>query len=176
MLAASFVLPQHGWITPARRTLSAVCQASTPDVPGGGGEQGDPRGPRPADHRRKTISSQASQAVEQHVKVPPWQRSSAPCASLGQPGPSLGARPLPGCSNTAAFDQAGRLRQLVAILLRRAGQHGRPGGQALDPLQEERREGQRRTRRATAQAHARRHRDGRPGQRPPCLVRVRVRG
>ena len=77
LLAASFVLPQHGWITPARRTLSAVCQASTPDVPGGGGEQGDPRGPRPADHRRKTISSQASQAVEQHVKVPPWQRPSS---------------------------------------------------------------------------------------------------
>ena len=77
LFAASFVLPQHGWITPARRTLSAVCQASTPDVSGGGGEQGDPRGPKPADHRRKTISSQASQAVEQHVKVPPWQRPSS---------------------------------------------------------------------------------------------------
>jgi hypothetical protein len=64
LLVASFVLPQHGLIAPARRSLSVVCQAPTPDVSDGAGEQGDPRGAKPADHRRQTIASQASQAVD----------------------------------------------------------------------------------------------------------------
>eukprot|EP00964_Phaeocystis_antarctica_P020413 scaffold11285_cov45-Phaeocystis_antarctica.AAC.4 len=72
LLAASFVLPQQGWTSPARRTLSAVCQsgvAPTPDVSDGAGEQGDPRSSKkPADHRKNLVSSQASQAVEQHAR------------------------------------------------------------------------------------------------------------
>ena len=99
LLAASFVLPQQGWTSPARRTLSAVCQsgvAPTPDVSDGAGEQGDPRSSKkPADHRKNLVSSQASQAVEQHGHSGPLAARRMGFAFLGQPGPSLGARPLP---------------------------------------------------------------------------------
>ena len=164
VLSCSLLLPPHGWTAPARRPLWAVCQAPTPDVSDGGGEQGDPRGPKPADHRRVKSASQASEAVGQHGQSAP---SAAPWLgappSAGQPvSPSLGVRPpprvlersrrpftaslaiqvdpishlhLPYTSSVPLWP--GRLVQLVAILLRGARQHGRPGGEALDPLVEE---------------------------------------
>ena len=97
VLSCSLLLPPHGWTAPARRPLWAVCQAPTPDVSDGGGEQGDPRGPKPADHRRVKSASQASEAVGQHGQSAP---SAAPWLgappSAGQPvSPSLGVRPPP---------------------------------------------------------------------------------